>query len=1020
MHEKVFDQYKLRVKKCIESLEFVQYTESVQLEAVIAVTDNPVPYDQRLDLEYEPIECGETWGETWQSAWLLVRTIVPKSFDGKELCLRINVGGEALVFDAEGCPAYSLTGMSVFSNLYSKERMVIGRFAAGAEIEYWIECAANGLFGVELPVPPNMNPIYRNGHLDATISHLELCVFDRAMWNFIWDIKFCFNLLEAFDWHDYRAQRLLNALNLAVDAYNYEPANAAKASKVLKEKVFANAAASTALSVCTIGHAHIDVGWLWPVRESIRKAARTFSSQITLMEKYPDYTFGASQAVLYRMVRDNYPKLYEKMKARISEGRWEVQGGMWVEADANIISGESMVRQFLHGKNYFKDEFGVEVRNLWLPDVFGYSAAMPQIIKKSGCDYFLTQKISWSQINHFPHNTFKWRGIDGTEVLTHFPPENSYNSWAMPQGRIAAQNRFEENGYLEEFMSLIGIGDGGGGPSEDFVEYEHRNGNVDGCPKSRFGRADEFFNRLEKHSDELPVWNGELYLEMHRGTLTTQSRTKRNNRKCEQALTALEFLASSLPYSEYPNIDELWKTLLTNQFHDILPGSSIGLVYETTEKEHAEILATVEKEMARAAGILFQKDSDSAVLVNSLSYPWTGLLPLPDGWTDCGAAIDGKEIPVQTENGKAYALVTVQQSSFTTIRRGGRPAESAKMEACVLENELVRYEFAANGRLKRAFDKIAGREALCGDGNILYLEKDRPLCFEAWDVEVFRHRDLECEPEGELLSASKGPAFSVLRFAYKLPNSTIEQRVVLRNGSRRLDFETVVDWHERRKMLRVAFPANVMAETATYDIQYGFIKRPTHANTSWDLAKFEVCGQRYADISCQDYGVALLNDCKYGYHVNDSTIELTLLRSPTHPHFDADQGHHIFTYSLLPHSGRLEESDVFQEAACLNRTPFMADGMAADIRPLAWLESDSATLEVVKKAEKENAHVLRINETRGRNVVALLHLNASGKLVRTNLIEWERGEEIPIADGVATISLRPFEIATFILCDKEV
>ena len=584
MHEKVFEQYKQRVLKCVDSLDYDQYIESVPLAAVIAVTDEPVPYDKRLELDYEPIECGEIWGETWQSAWMKVSADVPKSFEGKELCLRINVGGEALVFDADGCPAYSLTGMSVFSNLYSKDRMVIGRFAAGAKIEYWIECAANGLFGIELPAPADPHPAHRNGHLDAAISHLELCVFDRELWNFIQDMKFCYDMMTAYECHTYRAQRLLHALNLAVDAYNYDPSNASRARAVLQEKVFSKAAASTALSVCSVGHAHIDVGWLWPVRESIRKAARTFSSQIWLMERYPEYIFGASQAVLYRMVRDNYPKLYEKMKVRIAEGRWEVQGGMWVEADANIISGESMVRQFLHGKNYFRDEFGVEVRNLWLPDVFGYSAAMPQIIKKSGCDYFLTQKISWSQINHFPHHTFNWRGIDGTEVLTHFPPENTYNSWAFPGGRIKAQDHFEENGYLDEFMSLIGIGDGGGGPSEEFVEMELRNKNVDGCPKSRFGRADGFFKRLEAHRDELPTWDGELYLEMHRGTLTTQSRTKRNNRKCEQALTALEFLASSLPYSQYPNIDELWKTLLTNQFHDILPGSSIGLVYETTEK----------------------------------------------------------------------------------------------------------------------------------------------------------------------------------------------------------------------------------------------------------------------------------------------------------------------------------------------------------------------------------------------------------------------------------------------------
>ena len=421
------------------------------------------------------------------------------------------------------------------------------------------------------------------------------------------------------------------------------------------------------MDVTCVGHAHIDVGWLWPVAESIRKAARTFSTQLANMERYPDYIFGASQAELYMMIKENYPVLYERIREKVKEGRWEIQGGMWVEADCNLISGESMIRQFLYGKNFFMDEFGYEVRNLWIPDVFGYSASMPQIIKKCGCDYFLTQKISWSRINKFPHNTFRWRGIDGTEVLTHFPPENTYNALCTPLQRVEAENRLKENAYLDEFMSLFGIGDGGAGPSEEHLERNERMRNWDGCPKVRYGTAAGFFERLSAHESKLPYWDGELYLEMHRGTLTTQAATKRGNRYCEQALAALEFFASCADIKDYPvkMIAESYRNLLRNQFHDILPGSSIKKVYDRTEKEYAETLVNCKKEMEKIAARLFETAPDCCTIVNTLSVPWSGILTLPEIWQGyevIGAeACNGKEIRVK-----------VPPTSFTVIKKGAK------------------------------------------------------------------------------------------------------------------------------------------------------------------------------------------------------------------------------------------------------------------------------------------------------------------------------------------------------------
>ncbi|MBR2905275.1 MAG: alpha-mannosidase, partial [Lentisphaeria bacterium] len=532
------------------------------------------------------------------------------------------------------------------------------------------------------------------------------------------------------------------------------PDNAEKCRDVLKE-ILSYPAIKSAHTAYAVGHAHIDVGWLWQVRESIRKAARTFASQLRLMEEYPDYVFGASQAQLYSFVKEHYPELFEEIKKRVREGRWEIQGGMWVEADGNLISGESMVRQFLHGKNFFMDEFGFDVKNLWLPDVFGYSAAMPQIIKKSGCDYFLTQKLSWSQINTFPHNTFIWQGIDGSSVLTHFPPENNYASKLAPSLLMVAQSRFKENGFLDHFLSLFGVGDGGGGPSDEMLEMGNREKNWEFTPKVKFSRADHFFEKLSKDAGKLEKWTGELYLEYHRGTLTSQARTKRGNRKCEQMLAATEFILSHLPLTKYPlkELDQCWKTLLLNQFHDIIPGSSISEVYEQTEKDHAHILEKCRQLLTKNAKNLFKKDENALLLVNTLSSSYNNCIELPASWLDyCITDENGEKVMVQKEKDKLIASVNLPGNSFTTLYKGKKKKEKdcfisgeeekRKNIHPVLENDLIRYEFTMDGELKSAFDKEEKRELLSAPGNILSLYHDRPNSYEAWDIDLYYPKEL--------------------------------------------------------------------------------------------------------------------------------------------------------------------------------------------------------------------------------------------------------------------------------------
>jgi alpha-mannosidase len=776
------------------------------------------------------------------------------------------------------------------------------------------------------------------------------------------------------------------------------------------------------LTTVAVGHAHIDAAWLWPMRESIRKCGRTFASQLYYLKEYKDYVFGASQAQLYAFTREHYPELYQEIKDYVAEGRWEIQGGMWVEADCNIISGESMVRQFVHGKNFFRDEFGVDVKNLWLPDVFGYSAAMPQILKKSGCDYFLTQKISWNQFNQFPYHSFFWQGIDGNKVLTHFPPESNYNSPLEPEHLVKARNQYKENYLAPLFLTLFGMGNGGGGPKSETIENGLRAADVEGCPKVKFGRADDFFTQLEKYSELLPSWVGELYLEFHRGTLTSQGKSKLLNRRCEQILALTEFVCSCLPLDEYPDseLDKAWKTVLTNQFHDIIPGSSIREVYAVSEEELAGVLKLCEKLQTEAARKLLQADSQAITVVNTLSYPYTHAVRLPASWSNCEVFDENMSlIPTQSEdNGEVWGIGNFMPQSFTTLRRGKAVETQAKLvDTLVLENDLIRYEFNRNAHLISAFDKEAQRELIGkAGGNHLKLYVDRPHEWDAWDIDFdYEEHFLEEAIVTGISKAGIGKVRQTLRFELKVGASVLSQQMILSANSKRLDFVTVVQWREQHHMLRVNFDTTIDAPEAICDIQYGYVKRPTHTNTSWDFARFEVAAQRYVDISGPDGGVAMLNDCKYGHHLSSGALNLNLLRSPTSPDEIADQGEHTFTYSLLPHNGNFINSNVMPEAACLNRPPAVWEGALSAAMPCQVVKRSGVTLEVLKKAEKSNHRMIRCVENNGSNSSITLRFSDAKTLLETNLIEWEQLGEIYVENHLVTLNFKPFEIRTFII-----
>ncbi|MCP4179324.1 MAG: alpha-mannosidase [bacterium] len=1021
MHKELNSLLEKRCLKFSKRVPDLPIEQTISLDAVYTKSNDFIAFKDRLNCEYKTIKKNEVWGEAWDSAWFHITGIVPAEWRGKTVAIKVDFGGESLIFSNDGEPVYSLTHKTVWEEHYSKKVFELYDSAEGGEkVDLWIESAANGLFGIHLEEDPDVKSPTRHGSYDVRVFDLDLCAYDNEMEQFNFDFQVLYDLMMVLPENTPRRKKILRGLNDALDVYNDDRKNTEAARAVLKVLLDKPADASS-LNAVSIGHAHLDTGWLWPVKESIRKTARTFASQMYLLDKYPDYVFGASQAQLYEFAKNHYPNLYERIKKYVKDGSWEIQGGMWVEADCNLISGESMVRQFVYGKNYFKDEFDVDVKNLWLPDVFGYSAATPQILKKSGCDYFLTQKISWSQFNEFPHHTFMWEGIDGSEVLTHFIATNTYNGDMTPKELINAEKRFVESDVLDEFLSVFGIGDGGGGPAVPYIERSIRQQNLEGCPKVKFDQAQNFFDRLENKKDKLEKWSGELYLELHRGTLTTQAKVKKGNRQLENKLRVVEYLYSLGSFNDYPKaeLDAIWKLLLINQFHDILPGSSIKKVYDVTLVEYEDCLNRCDKLIEKFADKILQREDGAVVCFNDLSNAYTR--PVNIGKEYVGYQIvdeNGKTVLSQDESEGKIVVLEMKDQGFTKLYKSDK-AQNTEIDSTgnelVLENNLIRYEFSTTGEILSAFDKEVNKEIL-SKGNEFKLYQDRPADWDAWDVDIYyENQDATKCKAVESKQIVNGVVRKGLSFKSTINNSSIDQKVYLASNSKRLDFETAVQWNEVHKMLRVSFDTHIKTSEAVFDIQYGYVKRNTHRNTSWDVAKFEVAGHKYADLSDNDYGVALMNDCKYGYKVLENTLDLNLLRSTTNPDPDADKNQlHTFTYSLLPHNNSLINSNVIEESSMLNNSPVVfKEKTVKNLEVPCWVEhNNGVSLEVLKKAEKEDHLIVRLVETRGRHSACNLRLKSDGNIIETNLIEWEELEKMG-KGNLFSLSFSPFEIKTF-------
>jgi alpha-mannosidase len=768
------------------------------------------------------------------------------------------------------------------------------------------------------------------------------------------------------------------------------------------------------------GHGHIDLAWLWPLEETRRKVQRTFHTAAGLLERYPEMRFTQSSAELYELAREVDPALFARVRELVAERRWEPVGGMWVEPDLNMTAGESIVRQLLYGQRWFEQELGDRHRVAWLPDCFGFTPALPQLLRSAGIDTFFTTKLNWSETNRFPYDLFWWEGLDGSRVLAHSfdndaPPESEalggYNGDPSPQALLSVSRNFRGRFVHPESLFTIGHGDGGGGPTADMLEDVRALAAFPALPEAAFSRVDAFFGRLlhAARTNSVPVWVGELYLELHRGTLTTQGRTKRLHRRAERDLVAAEVagsLAELLGAGRPPgDLSRAWRLLLRNQFHDILPGSSIGEVHVRAEAELGEVVEeaarTTREALERVAAAIVPPGDDRAALVVNpdlaprplrlvLSEPIPGAQAVADGWAFTGTTpIAGLEAVVVTG--------------------GDGAAEPAVAEDHRLENAFLRVDLTADGRLATVFDRRAGREVLDGQGNQLWVYVDKPRAWDAWDIDA--DYALQGEPFGPPESieiTERGPHRASIRLRWRYRASTITQSVRLWRNSPRLEFATDLDWHDRRLLLKARFPLAVRSQTATFETAFGVVERPTHRNTSWDQARFEVAAHRFVDLSEPGYGVALLNDGRYGHHALGSELGLSLLRSPVEPDPRADEGLHQLTYALLPHPGRWLEGQVLAEAEDLNRPLLQLACRAGRLtrRQVLAVEGLPLGLGALKPAESGDGIVLRLYEPEGaRGQVRLVLPDGWRAEDEMNLLEERIGDP--------DLRVRPFQVRTF-------
>ncbi|SFE90598.1 alpha-mannosidase [Actinacidiphila alni] len=966
-----------------------------------SASGEPVPVAEGLAAPTRPIAEGTPWGSPWGTSWFKVTGEVPADWAGHTVEAVLDLGFtprtpgfqcEGLVYRPDGTPVKGLHPRNSYVRVGSP-------VAGGERVEWRIEAASNpDLDASGVPFRPTpMGDLSTAGNAPQyVLGAMRLAVFDETVWDLVADLEVLGELMAELPVDGARRWEILRAVSRALDAVDLQDVGGtAQAARDELAGVLAAPAAPAAHRISAVGHAHIDSAWLWPLRETVRKVARTASNMTALLADEPEFVFAMSQAQQFAWLKEHRPEVWEKVRAAVADGRFVPVGGMWVESDTNMPGSEAMARQFVHGKRFFLDEFGIESEEAWLPDTFGFAAGLPQIIRAAGVRRLLTQKISWSRTNSFPHHTFLWEGVDGSRVFTHFPPVDSYNCEIQGAQLAHAARNFKEKGVATRSLAPTGYGDGGGGTTREMVARAARLRSLEGSPTVRWEAPAAFFDKAEAEYPNPPVWVGELYLELHRATLTSQAQTKRGNRRSESLLREAELWSATaaartgFPYP-YDELDRIWKTVLLHQFHDILPGSSIAWV-------HREARATY----ARLAGEL-----DGLITAAQSALAGEGTVPL-------------------AFNGAPHARGGVPAGGATTpdaeSRAGAVPPVARRGGGYVLDNGLLRVEVDARGLVVSARDLMSGREAIAPDraANLLQLHPDFPNQWDAWDVDAFyRNTGRDLTEVTEL--AVDGAAVRVER---AFGASRVTQLLSVPLGVGRLDIDTEVDWHERERFLKLAFPLDVKADRYAAETQFGHVHRPTHQNTSWEWAKFEACNHRFVHVDEPGWGVAVVNDATYGHDVTrtvradggtTTTVRASLLRAPRYPDPETDQGVHRFHHALVPGAAI---DDAVREGYRANLPERRVTG-AAPVAPLVTVDEDAVVVSAVKLADDRSGDlVVRLYEAHGgraRATVSVADGYATGRAVLTDLLERPLPDAPAPASGQGDVrlALRPFQMVT--------
>lgn len=1031
-----------KLRNRIHELDDYRYRDKVELEYFNTKLNGDRDIAPNIPTEYDGvIKTGEIWKGRDLYLWMQKEVDIPSNWENKNV-VGIFDFGETGAGNNSGFESLFYLNNKPYQGVDSNHKEVfLPKDINGTRVEL-IFRLWTGLEGGGIPreqehrinraqlawLDEKVDDLFYNASVILeTIGELDEYSPDKVHLT-----KILNNAFKLIDWAYPGNEDFYNSLHEASDYLNKE------IDKIDKHSV---------VNVTCIGHTHIDVAWLWRLKHTREKCARSFSTVLRLMERYPEYIFLQTQPQLYEYVKNDYPELYEAIKQKVKDGNWEVDGGMWLEADCNIPSGESLVRQILVGSRFIKEEFNKDVEYLWLPDVFGYSWALPQILKKSGIDMFMTTKISWNQYNRMPHDTFKWRGIDGSEILTHFitTPEPwsqpgswfyTYNGRLTPKTVKGVWDAYTDKGITNDLLVSYGFGDGGGGVNREMLEYRKRLDKMPGLPNVKTGKASEYFRclkeKVEKTEEYVHTWDGELYLEYHRGTYTSQAYTKMMNRKLELLYRETEWLSTvacltNNDWSLYANneITKGWKTILRNQFHDIIPGSSITEVYEDAKQEYKEAEDIALDIQNKLEEIYINKDEHTWTIVNNSNWDRNESIDIK--CDEDGSFYDEDGNKLKYQRNKDEYTVEIKNIPALGYKRiilkidDVQDDNNSVFEYCDGKISTPKYNIEWNeyGQLTSIYDKENKREVLAkGErGNVLQMFEDKPMAHEAWDIDIFyqeKMREVKDLQSVELIE--DGNIKAVIRFKYKYMNTTISQDMIVYANSNRIDFKTNVDWREKKQLLKVAFVVDIRSTMATYDVQFGNVKRPTHWNTSWDRARFESVAQQWVDLSERNYGVSLLNNCKYGHDIKDNVMRLTLLKSATHPDPVQDQGEQNFTYSLLPHSGDFIDGNTVKHAYELNQPLKSIKGMLkSEVKKQLFKFNDANILvDAIKKAEDEDMIIIRFHDYSGsrQNVSIDSDYEITGWM-ETNLME--KPIENLRNENSINVVVNPYEIKTLMI-----